>query len=494
MIKELNIKNFRGLESIENIECDKFNIFIGDNGTSKTTILEAINHIFSPNFLAGRIKHTDFINGTNEPIEVFLKFNNSIEAELPDGYTSQKINCDRIYLRIKKRDKKKAGKVFSDTVTLEHILVPDFPREKGKDGWSIKRKGGTVFTFTKRSLGITHITTKDLPRSFFFGKDRDRQLQKGFNSSFSTIIEDLNWRFSRTIRKESEEGKTHPWFNNIQEITDDAQTKVDFNKNEVFKELKKKTDNFGLEEVNMSLIDAFAPFDSAFLSSSKDLLDLPVKNLGSGIEMIVSLLFLETLASLSKEKLLILIDEPELHLHPRLQDKLSDYLWNLSQGDNGHQIFITTHSPIFYKNSIGRSGVKTFITTKDKNSIVSVNEMSLSSSLFPWSPSWGEINYFAYNYLTIEFHDELYGYIQEKTKCYKEKEIDDYLESKGFIKNKNWTREKDGVPVNTYNCTLPVFIRNKIHHPENGTMQGVDFTVEELAESIERMIETVKLL
>jgi len=96
--------------------------------------------------------------------------------------------------------------------------------------------------------------------------------------------------------------------------------------------------------------------------------------------------------------------------------------------------------------------------------------------------------------LTIEFHDELYGYIQEKTKCYKEKEIDDYLESKGFIKNKNWTREKDGVPVNTYNCTLPVFIRNKIHHPENGTMQGVDFTVEELAESIERMIETVKLL
>lgn len=105
MIKKLNIKNFRGLKSIENIECDKFNIFIGDNGTSKTTILEAINHIFSPNFLAGRIKHTDFINGTNEPIEVFLQFNNSIAVELPDGYTSQKISCDRIYLRIKKRDK-----------------------------------------------------------------------------------------------------------------------------------------------------------------------------------------------------------------------------------------------------------------------------------------------------------------------------------------------------------------------------------------------------
>ena len=62
MIKELNIKNFRGLEALEKIECDAFNIFIGDNGTSKTTILEAINHAFSPNFLAGRIKHLDGFN------------------------------------------------------------------------------------------------------------------------------------------------------------------------------------------------------------------------------------------------------------------------------------------------------------------------------------------------------------------------------------------------------------------------------------------------
>jgi len=155
---------------------------------------------------------------------------------------------------------------------------------------------------------------------------------------------------------------------------------------------------------------------------------------------------------------------------------------------------VTTHSPIFYKNSIGRDGVKTFITNKDENSKISVSEMSLDSGLFPWSPSWGEINFFAYNYLTIEFHDELYGYIQEKTKCYREKEIDDYLEAQGLIKSKSWTREKDGVPGATYYCTLSVFIRNKIHHPENGTMQSQDFTTEELLESTEQMIEIVKTL
>ncbi|MEX1014595.1 MAG: AAA family ATPase [Candidatus Paceibacterota bacterium] len=493
MIRELNIKNFRGLEDIEKIECDTFNIFIGDNGTSKTTILEAINHAFSPSFLSGRIKHTDFINGTDEPIEIYLQFSTSIEAELPDGYITQKINCDKLYLRIKKRDKKKAGKVFSDAVTLEHILVPDFPREKRKDGWKIKRKNGSDFTFTTRSLGINQISTSELPRSFLFGKDRDRQLQKGFNSSFSTIIDDLNWRFSRTIRKETEEGQKHDWFIDTKAISDDAQSKVDMNKNEVFKELKKRTDRFGLDEVNLSIIDSLAPFDSSFLSASKQLLDLPIKNLGSGIEMIVSLLFLETLASLSKEKLLILIDEPELHLHPKLQVRLAEYLWDLSKGDNGHQVFVTTHSPIFYKNSIGRDGVKTFITKKE-NSEITVSEMSLSSGLFPWSPSWGEINFFAYDYLTIEFHDELYGYIQEKAKCYYEKDIDDYLENQGSVKNKSWTKEINGVKGITYDCTLPVFIRNKIHHPENGTMQGEDFTADELAESTEQMIEIVKAL
>lgn len=36
--------------------------------------------------------------------------------------------------------------------------------------------------------------------------------------------------------------------------------------------------------------------------------------------MIVALVFLETLASLSKENIVILIDEPELHLHPILQN------------------------------------------------------------------------------------------------------------------------------------------------------------------------------
>ncbi|MFN8314747.1 MAG: AAA family ATPase [Cyclobacteriaceae bacterium] len=99
--------------------------------------------------------------------------------------------------------------------------------------------------------------------------------------------------------------------------------------------------------------------------------------------MIISLLFLETLASMSKEKLLILIDEPELHLHPRLQKQLADYLWQISSRKDGHQVFVTTHSPIFFKNCVGKNGVKTFITDKEeKTNKILIGEMSFANGLF----------------------------------------------------------------------------------------------------------------
>jgi len=62
MIKSVSIKNFRGIEEIKDLQVDRFNIFIGDNGTSKTSTFEAIHFSFSPSFLSGKIKHTDFPN------------------------------------------------------------------------------------------------------------------------------------------------------------------------------------------------------------------------------------------------------------------------------------------------------------------------------------------------------------------------------------------------------------------------------------------------
>ncbi|MBK7442544.1 MAG: hypothetical protein IPI65_13580 [Bacteroidetes bacterium] len=90
------------------------------------------NSLFiSPNFLPGRIKHTDFPNGNDEHIIIEIELTESIKAKIPDYFfNEQEITCNKILLEAKKRDRKAAGKIFSDLVTLNHIVLPDFAREK----------------------------------------------------------------------------------------------------------------------------------------------------------------------------------------------------------------------------------------------------------------------------------------------------------------------------------------------------------------------------
>lgn len=492
MIKKIYIKNFRGIKETT-IDFKKLNMFIGDNGTNKTSILEAINFILSPSFLSGKIKSSDFYEGTNKPIEIIVEFQNDFKIKLPDGYTSQEVSCNKISLTIKKRERKSPGKVLSELVTVDHYVVPNFAPQTDKDGnkyWEVKRKNSSVFKFNERLLSFNVFESDEIPRSFYFNKERDKQLYKGFNTSFSSIIDDLNWRFLKKLSS-LDNNEVELFYNKFKEIEQKILSLTEIEKHDVIKELNNKIDKFELDPINFSFIDNSMPFDQAVLSKKVGKIKLQTKYHGSGIEMIYSLLFLDVLSSLSKENLIILIDEPELHLHPKLQEKFANYLLELSRNEK-YQIFITTHSPIFFKHLVKKDNVVSMITKKVDNNF-EIKEYEQKQSIFPWGTTWGEINYFAYNYATIEFHNELYGYLQEitgKTRC---NELDNYLNSEHNIdKNKKWTPERNGQPQTEENVTIMTFIRHKIHHPENRTMQSKNFTDKELKSSIGEMINILE--
>lgn len=110
--------------------------------------------------------------------------------------------------------------------------------------------------------------------------------------------------------------------------------------------------------------------------------------------------------------------------------------------------------------------------------------------LFPWSPTWGEINYHAYNLATVDFHNELFGFIQEKI-AEKEtlKKMDLWLEKVCLIK-KDYKWTKDG--ENFEDVTLLHFVRNHIHHPENIHMKVNGYTQSDLENSIGLLVDIMK--
>lgn len=217
---------------------------------------------------------------------------------------------------------------------------------------------------------------------------------------------------------------------------------------------------------------------------------------GSGMQRAVALAMVQVYAELIRQQpdnelkkpFYLFIDEPEICLHPKAQEKLFSALLELSRFN---QIFIATHSPYFLSSEHVRN-MNLFICRPGADG-PAISNIS-TNGLFPWSPTWGEINFLAFDMPTVELHNELYGRLQEVTSKWSLTVFESFLVSHGVPKNKSWTMEKGGVTSAALDVTLMTFIRNKIHHPENTTMLSANYTSEELKRSICSMIEILNSL
>lgn len=492
-IKTITIENFRGIKELKDFELKNLSLLIGENWASKTSVLEAINFCLSPYFLSGRIKHTDFHKGEDVTIKIILEFDEAFKIFLPDWYTKQEVECIKVCLEIKKRDRAAPNKAFSDIVVVSHYVLPNKAKDNDK-GWEITRGTGSKFKFNERQLSFP-LESEGLPKSFYFPKNREKQLQRGFNSSISSVFDDFNWRFNKEIRKiEAEESFSGEKFS-VQKSNFEKGIleKIDEKSQQItFQTLNDKLKKVGISQADLSLIDCSAPFDSAFLSQKLDSLDLPISQLGSGVEMVVSLLFLETMAEISKENILILIDEPELHLHPNLQNSFIDHIVSIS---DENQFLLSTHSPLFVKQTLNNENDKIQIHCLKKED-GEVKVLDLEDSVLPYI--WAnEINFIAFGLPTEEYHNELYNELESifwndadnDFKTLKKDWTYDKNDCRQIIfDNEFFLKEKkeliDSPFKNIPNkVTIHTFVRNQIHHQrDNGKA-----TIENLDRSIKMM-------
>jgi AAA15 family ATPase/GTPase len=302
-------------------------------------------------------------------------------------------------------------------------------------------------------------------------KNRTYQIRKGtYNDTrFDRIMEDYNYQY---IQKEGNPIDCNDVIKEVKNIPNKGVTESLIEAFEKFKEISGNA-------IKLKLIDNWKPFANAFFGIEKDnLQSIPISQLGSGYEMIFSLIYSYYLSKKENKSLVILIDEPELHLHPKLQ---SDFIELLIEFSKDSQVILSTHSPLFIKQAMSNKNVQIKILTKSNGS---VKVASPNAIILPYF-SANEVNYIAFNLATEEYHNELYERLMQLKGLNKIKDFDIafFQIEKGEAKSSPWMGHPNEVSIHT-------FIRNQIHHQaENGKAE-----YENLKSSIEKMREFLTIL
>lgn len=162
---------------------------------------------------------------------------------------------------------------------------------------------------------------------------------------------------------------------------------------------------------------------------------------------------------------IVLIDEPEISMHPKWQDKVLGYYEKLLPKT---QVFIATHSDHILEDALnGTNSLILRLNKKDKKPDLFYNSCA---KLRLEIATIAEIKYHIFDIITVDYHIELFAYmhqlLQDKALITGESitSVDTYLDRdpKCPKVNSGWKNER-------HDKTLPVYIRNYFDHPNDKT-------------------------
>ena len=177
----------------------------------------------------------------------------------------------------------------------------------------------------------------------------------------------------------------------------------------------------------------------------------------------------------------IMIDEPELSMHPKWQKRIMHYFMDLFKAPDGSQkaqIFFATHSEYVLEEALRDVDHTLVVVLKDNNGTIEGKEIRTPLVLPTLTAS--EINYAAFGIPSIDYHIALYGAIQVKYNKPSIVGCDQFIHTQCAPYYDTAVHEcMTNYGNNTYH-TLCTKIRNHIDHPNNHN----SFTNEELETSI----------
>ena len=106
---------------------------------------------------------------------------------------------------------------------------------------------------------------------------------------------------------------------------------------------------------------------------------------------------------LKLQNTILLIDEPEAHLHPQAQKNMKKLLIGMTKNENNNVVIYSTHSPYMIDQK-HLSRCFRFKKENHKTTIKKIEEMTVTTH--------AEVMYEVYDVPSNDYHNELYGRLQ----------------------------------------------------------------------------------
>ncbi|MEE8254418.1 MAG: AAA family ATPase [Nitrosomonadaceae bacterium] len=203
----------------------------------------------------------------------------------------------------------------------------------------------------------------------------------------------------------------------------------------------------------------------------------------AGFKLFIS--FLLTVSAQDKNEELsntiLLLDEPETHLHPLAQEHLLGELIKITKNNRNNFVFFATHSNYMIDKKDLSRNIR----------IIKSHDRTIKKQLAKRSSTYASVTYNVFNIPSTDYHDELYARLhqnfQDDAPNHKNREFVKTFDEEYLQRIKNLPNDR---PWKQYpnSATLPTHIHNCIHNPDNKET----FSAEELRESIDCLLSFLK--
>lgn len=438
MIQKIKITNFKSIENL-NIKFNKLNLLCGENASGKTTVIHSL-------LIAAQRKQ----NNRNFDGEI-VKIGDL--SELKNFYKGSEILIEVKIGRNKKQLLLKRNENLQDEnkdVLLVKPIDNDFFSFDEQVFYLSSNRVGVKDTYTKgdNCFGINGETAIS-----FLSEHQDNEMpdcyMEKFKAKFKTATVANNKKLIEHVRF---------W---LERITS--------------------------EKININTI----PYTNQYVLTFGGENNIRPINTGSGFSYVLPIVITCLGSVMLNNDSLVIIENPEIYLHPEAQFKLSEFFIFVSTFS---QLIIETHSEHILKTIMGRRRKDhQVLVFEKKNRRTEVQKLDGNS--FKTNPvAYPEVLYKAFNLVSVELHTILFSLFHANYNASQGRqtsilEFDQWLCNTYVNVPKKLRARANGT---TYN-TLLTYIRNTIDHPEEKDATGKIFkyNIKELKQSIDFMLSVL---